>query len=118
MKNNEIFDYVVSVQTVTCVPKTTFSVTGVLTKSVNEVMTVDLRNKTCINTKKNNPQDPIVLRIETPRFFEMLEISLKAGFTAIGKNIAEKEIKDAFTVVWSRNKQDLKRLEKQESMKV
>ena len=80
-------------------------------------MTVELRNKTCINSKKNNPLDPIVLRSETPRFFEILKLSLKARFISIGKILSEKEVKDAFTVVWSRNKQDLKRAEKQESIK-
>ena len=72
-------------------------------------MSVSLRCKTSLNKRKNQNSNLIVMSKETPNFLKMLRCTLQAGFNHSGKSLQKKDVNDAFTKVWGRNKQALKR---------
>ena len=105
----DVFNYVQDKLMTSCIPTPTSSTTATLTGLVNEIMTVELRAKTSLKERKNQDTNMLVMSKELPNFLKMLKLSFQNALNISGKIIQKKEMQDVFTIVWSRNKQDLKR---------
>ena len=97
LASREIFNHVQESLKSSCVASTSSSLTAMLTKFINETMSVALRCKRSLNKRKNQNSTLIVMSKETPNFLKMMKCTLQAGFNNSGKSLPKKDVNDAFT---------------------